>query len=85
MNNIRERISKVTEQMKSLEQEKHRIEDKIDKSLRDISRLTKSIKRAEDDLRIAKNKLVRECPRSCYEGDNSKLYGIRRTSEKRKG
>ncbi|GJQ71343.1 hypothetical protein Trydic_g11077 [Trypoxylus dichotomus] len=62
MKNLNDRILRVAERLECLEEEKCQIEKKIDNSLKDIMRLTKTITKAERDVqKAAKNKLSREC------------------------
>lgn len=61
MCDIEDRISRVTEQLENLEEEKSLIEEKVDRTMRDITRLTKSIIRAEREVqKAAKSKLTRD-------------------------
>lgn len=74
MTNLEKRIITVTAQLQYLQQEKYLIKEKIDTTLRDISRLTKSIRKAEEEIRNAKEKFVGKYAIDCCEGDTSNSY-----------
>lgn len=62
MSNIEQRIVMITSQVDTLAEEKSQIEEKIDKTLRDISRLAKSIRKTEQEIRSRNlNNIRKEC------------------------